>query len=116
MRTTSSLEGFNAVLNRTIAKHPNFYKFIERLRIHESQRADEMIALVQDPLSEKHFEPRHQKDKNRDEKIKHYTALLCSQHITIADFLNAMVSFDDGTCSMKTTGFKQEYTVLLKKT
>lgn len=97
MRTTSSLEGFNSILNRTIAKHSNFYRFVERLRIHESRRADEMINLVRDQSSKKHLEPRHKKDQDRDQKIKHHTSLLCNNKVSIADFLNAMTSVDDCT-------------------
>lgn len=91
MRTTSSLEGFNSILNRTIA---NFYRFVERLRIHESRKADEMIDLVRD-LSKKHLQPRHKKDQDLDQKIKHNTSLLCAKIISIVDFLNAMTSVDD---------------------
>lgn len=101
MRTTSSLEGFNSVLNRTIAKHPNFFKFVERLRIHESRKADDMIALVQDPVSKKQLEPKHKKDKDRNDKIKHFTDLLCAHKLTVADFLDAITSSNDGMSRIK---------------
>lgn len=97
MRTTSFLEGFNSVLNRTIAANPNFYYFVERLQNHESRKADEMSNLVHDPLPKNQFRPKHKKDQERDMKIKHNTELLCAGKLSVAGFLEAMASVDDCT-------------------
>lgn len=92
MRTTSSLEAFNSALNRSIAKKKNYFKFFERLQIHENRCADRMHNLVNDLLPKSHFEPRHELDKKRARKIEANTALLCQGVITPADFLDEMAS------------------------
>lgn len=92
MRTTSSLESFNAVLNRSIAKRPNFYKFVERLKLHESRAADQMYNAVHG--LQKCLEPHHEKDRQRAEKIKHFTKLICNRKLTPQEFLNAMAQKD----------------------
>lgn len=91
MRTTSSLESFNAVLNRSIAKKANFFKFVEGLKLHESRKADDMHNRTHDNLPEEHFERRHLRDREREEKIRSHTILLESGVISTADFLQAMV-------------------------
>lgn len=82
MRTTSSLESFNAVLNKSIAKRANLFKFIPRLRLHESRKADEMYHLAHDILSPVQFMRRKKKDQIRDEKIKHLTSKYLEGNIT----------------------------------
>lgn len=96
MRTTSSLEAFHSVLNRTIAKGPNFFKFIERLRLHESRAADRMHNLAHDILPDKQFQARLKRDQDRDEKIRHHTGLLCNGAITPEEFLDAMAAENKG--------------------
>lgn len=95
MRTTSSLESFNSSLNRTVSKKKNYYTFFERLRLHESKKADTMHNLAHDVLPDKHFEPRHIKDQKRDQKIKFFIQLLCNQKISVFEFLTAMAADDD---------------------
>lgn len=92
MRTTSSLESFNSVLNRSMAKRPNFYKFIERLRLHESRAADNMYNAVHG--LQKSLAPHHEKDRQRAEKIEHFTKLICNGKLTSQEFLNAMAQKD----------------------
>lgn len=46
MRTTSTLEGFHSKLNKTIAKDPNFFEFVEKLKMHESKCADTMHSVI----------------------------------------------------------------------
>lgn len=99
MRTTSTLEGFHSKLNKTIAKDPNFFEFVEKLKMHESKCADTMHSVIHDVLPSTHFEPKNPKDKERAEKINHFTKLLCSEKITPAEFLNAMA--DEKECKLQ---------------
>lgn len=92
MRTTSSLESFNAVLNRSIAKKANFFKFLERLKLHESRKADDMHSRAHHTLPEKHFKRRHLRDQERENKIRSLTTLLESGAISTGDFLQAMAN------------------------
>lgn len=98
MRTTSSLEASNSVLNRSITKKTNYFKFFERMQTHESRCADRMYNLVHDLLPEKHFEPRHKVDQERAKKININTTLLCKGEMTPAKFLDEMTS--DETCTL----------------
>lgn len=102
MRTTSSLESFNAVLNRSIAKHSHFFKFVPRLKIHESRKADKMFNLAHDILPNDHdqFKRRKKCDQQREEKIKYFTTKYLIVPITensVREFLLAMASDDNGT-------------------
>lgn len=100
MRTTSSLESFNAVLNKSIAKRANLFKFIPRLRLHESRKADEMYHLAHDILSPDQFMRRKKKDRIRDEKIKLLTSKYLKGNITnqkIVSFLDEMALDKHGT-------------------
>lgn len=90
MRTTSSLEAFNSALNRSIPKKANFFTFVERLKLHESRKADQMCNLINDSLPQNHYERKHERDQKREEKIQFYTELLCSGKINTRGFLGAM--------------------------
>lgn len=85
MRTTSSLEAFNLQLNKSIGKKPIFFKFVDRLKIHESRKA-------QDGSTEVAWKMKHKKDQERDEKIKLNTDLLRTGKSSIAEFLNTMAA------------------------
>lgn len=94
MRTTSSLEAFNLQLNKSIGKKPIFFKFVDRLKIHESRKADHFISLVQDGSTEVAWKMKHKKDQERDEKIKLNTDLLRTGKSSITEFLNTMAATD----------------------
>lgn len=99
MRTTSTLEGFHSKLNKTIAKDPNFFEFVGKLKMHESKSADTMHCVIHDVLQSTHFEPKNPKDIKRAEKIDHFTKLLCSEKITPVEFLYAMD--DEKECKLQ---------------
>lgn len=92
MRTTSSLESFNSAINRSVKKKQNYFKFVERLRIHESRKADRMHNLAHDVLPAKQFTARHKADRLRHEKIKENTDLLRDGVISTAEFLSIMAN------------------------
>lgn len=94
MRTTSSLEGFHSVLNRSVPKKGNIFTFIARLKIHESRKTDDMFNLIYHNKSPKHYEPKHKKDKKREEKIRINTDLLRNGTFNTSSFLAAMA--EDG--------------------
>lgn len=99
MRTTSSLESFNAYLNKTIAKRANFFKFVANLKLHESRKADTMSNLATDVLPDAQYTRRKVRDQQRDAKIKLHTALLCQCKISVVDFLDAMADGMMFSCS-----------------
>lgn len=50
MRTTSSVEGFNSFLNRSVRLRDHFFKFVESLRLHESRKTDELFNIIHDKV------------------------------------------------------------------
>lgn len=94
MRTTSSLEAFNSAINRSVGKKQHYFKFVERIKLHESRSTDRMFGVVHDELPASHFEPRREVDKARQKKIKSNTELLSNGKISVDDFLNAMAADD----------------------
>lgn len=91
MRTTSSLESMNAQIGRSFPKHPNFFKFLECLQQHEYTKATAMKKLIENcPVYQ--MERKHQKDKERDEKIKHFSSLFARKRIDLGMFLEAMAN------------------------
>lgn len=87
MRTTSPLESFNSVIGRSIPKHPNIFRFIEYMKLHEFNIMLNMWKLPE--LDEP--DTAHRKlDRERDEKIKYATEMLKLNQITIEDFLGAV--------------------------
>lgn len=46
MRTTSSIEAYNCVLNKSIVNKGNFFNFIHDLRSEEFLKREEMAALI----------------------------------------------------------------------
>lgn len=72
MRTTSSVESFNHVLNQSISKRPNFFKFVQMLRFVESQKTDEMFDLANNTIPA-HLERRKKRDQEREKKIRALT-------------------------------------------
>lgn len=101
MRTTSSIESFNSVLNRSIAKRPHFFKFIERLKFHESRKADNFINLAEDPIKESQYQPRHMKDRLRHNKITELTDMLKNNRIDVERFLEMMANEENCMYSSK---------------
>lgn len=101
MRTTSSLESFHRVLNQSIETHSTFFKFVTRLRLHESHKTDGMNDLAHNVLSNSHYERRKQRDRERELKIQFYSAKLFSGQFTVSQFLLAMAADENGLWSPK---------------
>ncbi|XP_031626897.1 uncharacterized protein LOC116343127 [Contarinia nasturtii] len=69
MRTTSSLEGMNSVIQNSFSSNQNIYSFIEQLRLHESIKSSDLYQLSRSEITNKQLERRRTEDKVRDEKI-----------------------------------------------
>lgn len=95
MRTTSSLESFNAVLSRSIYKRFNFFKFIVKLKFHDARKSERMHNLAHDVLAETQYERRKAKDKDREKKIANVTEMLKNKEISIGRFLRVMATDDE---------------------
>lgn len=89
MRTTSSLESFHSVLNRSMAKKSHFYRFVRGLKIHESRKAEKMFNLIHHKVPSD-VVPRHRRDRERAERIKINTNLFCEIFLNIMEFFEAL--------------------------
>lgn len=91
MRTTSSLESMNSQIGRSFPRHPNIFKFIECLKQHEYTKATIMKKLITN-CPKNQMNRKHQEDKERDEKIRHFSSLFAKKKIGIGMFLEAMAN------------------------
>lgn len=97
MRTTSSVESFNAVLYRSIERHPDFYKLVIALQIHESRKTDQMHYLAtNNPSPDAHFKKKRKLDQERDLKITALTEKLNGGTVSVEEFMLAMANGEDG--------------------
>lgn len=87
MRTTSSLEAMNSVIQRTFPSKTNMYKFMENLKMHEAIKSSDMYQLSMDFVTNEHLERRRKEDKIREEKIKTCNEMLENEEISVAEFL-----------------------------
>lgn len=93
MRTTSSLEALNTAMGRSFPKHPHIFKFIDRLRLLELSKSIDMLDLIRNDSINEQFKRKRQRDKQREEKIQHYTEKLkTSKDMTPGLFLEAMAN------------------------
>lgn len=88
MRTTSALEAFNSVLNRSLPKHANFFKFIDSIKQHEFSRYTEFSNSI-DKCPETRKKKR-KRDQLRDEKISECSMELKEKKIDVKIFLSKM--------------------------
>lgn len=84
MRTTSPLEAFNSVLNRSLPKHANFFKFLEGLKNHEFTKAVDMRNAINEPEPE--VKRKRKRDQLREDRISKYSGLLKAKKIKIDEF------------------------------
>lgn len=108
MRTTSSLESFNAVLKRSIVRRFNFFKFVTRIKFHECRKAERMHNLLHDKLSELHYLRRKKNDQEREAKIQKVTLMLTEGRITIKEFLQMMTNEVESNYSNENYIFKMK--------
>lgn len=87
MRTTSPLESFNSVIGRSFPKHPNIFRFIDYMKMHESHIVLKMWALL-----ECEGKDAFQRKRDRDDKIKYATGMLKRDEISVVEFLEAVAN------------------------
>lgn len=97
MRTVSSLESLHSAINRSTNQKNHFYKFVEVIRLHESQKADHFFAAIQN-LPATRFQ-RNFKNTKRLADIKYYTDLLMNETYSTREFLLAMADDENGMSS-----------------
>lgn len=88
MRTTSSMESLNSVLGRLIPKHPNIFKFIDGIKLHEFAKFRELLELSNN-CPAKQLKRKKKIDEEREAKIKRTTDELLLENITPSEFLDA---------------------------
>lgn len=98
MRTTSSLEAFNAVLKRSIVQRFNFFKFISRIKFHECRKSERMYNLANENVIESHYVRRKRNDQDREAKIARVTLMLTKKTITFKQFLQIISTEDESKC------------------
>lgn len=90
MRTTGSVESLNSDIQREFPKQTTIFKFIDALKMHESERSSDLHFLSLEKTTDKQLQRRRKEDRDRDEKIKRFTHLLMNGEISILEFLKAM--------------------------
>lgn len=94
MRTTSSLEAINSVIQRSFPGHTNIYKFIESLRLYDAQKSENLYKLSINDISNKQLKRKRVVDREREEKILYFTEQLKNGGISITLFLESMSGTD----------------------
>lgn len=94
MRTTSSLESMNSAIQRKLSKRTNIFRFSKDLRMHEAIKSSDLYQLFEGDISNRQLERKRAADRERDEKIKHFSALLENGYISVPYFLEVMSGKD----------------------
>lgn len=90
MRTTSSEESLNSVMQRRFSKRTTIFRFALDIQMHESIKATDLYQLSKNNILSPQLQRKRQEDRERDEKIKYFSALLNNNSISVAYFLKAM--------------------------
>lgn len=94
MRTTSSVETLNSVIQRSFPGQTTIFRFIESLKLHESIKSSDLYQLSMGEISNKKMERKRALDRQRDSKIKRLTEQLKNGEISVKIFLEAMSKKD----------------------
>lgn len=92
MRTTSSVEAMNSVIQRQFPTNPHIFKFIENLKLHESIKSTDLYQLGQGTSPNEKMQRKRAEDRVRDDKIKFWSEKLKNGEITVAVFLKSMAT------------------------
>lgn len=90
MRTTSSLEALNSIIQRSFPGQTTIFKFIEALKLLESIKSTDLNQLFSSKVPTQQLERKRTADKQREKKIKHLTKQLKEGKISVAYFLESM--------------------------
>lgn len=94
MRTTSSLESLNSVIQRNLSKRTNIFRTAKDLRMHEAIKTSDLYQLSTGEISNQQLARKRAADREREEKIKHFSVLLENNDITVPYFLRVMAGKD----------------------
>lgn len=94
MRTTSSVEAMNSVIQRSLPRNTNIYKFTSNLQLHEAVKSSSLYQISLGEITNKNFERKRREDKLREEKISFFTKLLKDGKISVDEFLECMSGKD----------------------
>lgn len=92
MRTTSSVEGLNSVIQKDFDANTNIFKFTDSLRLFESEKSSDLHYLSLENKPKYEFQRRRREDQIRDEIIKENTELLKNGMISVLQFLKAVAT------------------------
>lgn len=94
MRTTSSLEAINSVIQRSFPGKTNIFKFIESLRLYESRKSEDLHKLSIGEIPYRQLERKRAVDRERERKIVFFSNQLDFGYISVEEFLESMSSHD----------------------
>lgn len=92
MRTTSSVEAMNSVIQRSFRTNPHIYQFIENLRLHESIKSTDLYQLTLGSITNPKLISKRAEDRKRDDKIRICSEKLQNGDISVAEFLKLMAN------------------------
>lgn len=94
MRTTSSLEALNSVIQRSFPAQTNIFKFVESLKLYEARKTTDLYQLSLRNTPSRKLERKRTADREREIKIQYFTRLLKDGEITVTTFLKSMSAKD----------------------
>lgn len=94
MRTTSSVESVNSIVQRSFPDRTNIFKFVESLKLFETIRSTDLHQLSKGEIRTPQLERKRAEDRARDEKIKRLSMSLKQKKIPIAEFLEEICTKD----------------------
>lgn len=95
MRTTSSVESLNSVLGRSMPKHPNVFRFMDHLRLHEFAKYMDFKESLKPAAGEKQFERQRKDTKDRAKNIQSFTTKLELNEINVVEFMEGVSGTTD---------------------
>lgn len=94
MRTTSSLEGVNSVIQKSFPARTTIFKFAESLRLYEAMKSTDLYQISTGEINTPQLQRRRTADRERNEKIEFLTKEFNNGNISVADFLVSMSDKD----------------------
>lgn len=94
MRTTSSVEAMNSVIQRTFPEQTQIFKFVNSLRMFESIKSTDLYQISRGYFTNQHLQRKRAEDRKREEKIKTLSTLLNNETISVPQFLESMSAND----------------------
>lgn len=90
MRTTSSIESLNSVIQRKFPKSRNIYSFIEGLRLQDSIKSSDLYQISIGNITNQQLMRKRPSDQYREQKIQSFSARYQQGNISIETFLKLL--------------------------